>query len=106
MKIGFKYALSEFLNSVYKDAISKGCGIKSINRLAIDEFIFFRNIFFEPNKGYFVYIIYNKDNNICYVGRTVEIYSRISSHINGNTLRCPITDIYIYRTDKFIESCL
>lgn len=110
LSVAFKYALSEFLNYIHLDdigTISKGYGIRLIDRFTIDEFIDDMHILMDNDEyynRYFVYIIYNKDNNICYVGRTANIYWRVMSHVSSNILRCPITDICVYGVDRFIDS--
>jgi hypothetical protein len=108
----FGYALSKFLNNIHnndKDYISKGYGIRLIDRFTIKQFKEDMSILsdsYDYNDGYFVYIIYNKDNNMCYIGRAAEIYTRIKKHILNNTLGFPITDVYVYGVDRFIDSCI
>lgn len=39
----------------------------------------------EKDRGYYLYIILNKDNKVLYVGSTEHLYSRLHSHINCNS---------------------
>lgn len=39
----------------------------------------------QKDKGYYLYIIMDKDNKVLYVGSTEHLYSRLHSHINCNS---------------------
>lgn len=115
---GFRYAISEFLNYIdpsYSIKKDKGCGIKSIVRFNMNEFAKIYGISDYGHgsykvscndRGYYVYIIYNNIMKICYIGRTYRLRQRIMYHISSNTLGYPITDIYVYIVDRFIDSCI
>lgn len=63
------------------------CGVKPVEKVnssyCNDCYREYLKDYRESHKGYFLYVVMSKDNEVLYVGSTTRIWQRVSAHVNG-----------------------